>query len=132
MSEFGNDTVAYIKQNFDRNDKNMQEHFKGKTIGEIIPELGFKVKYLLPFVKNKTDDIVSIDFVAIAKNQLSIINGIIVDLATPITAQNSPAAYNKLTSQQFMPFTKEVLDLIKDVKVNYIREEIGVALVGTD
>ena len=125
MSEFRNDTVAYIKHNFDRNDKNMQEYFKDKTIGEIIPELGFRVKYVNAsgFIKK---DIVSIRFVAIGRGNLDGLfektYGVKVRLETPVTVQNNPAVYKKLMSERYLPLNKELLDLIKDMKVEYILE----------
>jgi len=127
MSEFSNDTVAYIMHNFDRNDKNMKEYFKGKTIGDIIPELGFRVKYVNAsgFLKIK-DDIVSIMFIAIGRGNIDgmfeTTDGVQVSLETPISSQNNPPAYNKLMSKSEVPFDKELFDLIKGMKVKYISE----------
>jgi len=103
----------------------MQEHFKGKTIGEIIPELGFKVKYVFAsgFIN---EDIVKILFVAISRGnrngKFETTDGVSVWLETPVSFQNNPAAYNKLMSEDFSPFNKELLDLLKNMKVSDVRE----------
>ena len=117
MSEFGNDTVAYIKHNFSSQDENMQAYFKDKTIGEMIPKLGFDVKYVSSWdFKN----IKTIMFVAIARKYIR--DGVQVSLAVPFSVQSNPAAYNKLKSEgaNNVPFDDEVLDLIKDMKIEQI------------
>ena len=124
MSEFRNDTIEYIKHNFRDEDMDMKEYFKGKTIGEIIPELGFKVKYISALGMSEITGMV---FVAIGRGNrngtFTTANGIIVIFATPISAQSNPAAYNKLDARLgYVPFTKELLDLIKDMKVKSIAE----------
>jgi len=123
MSDFRNDTVEYIRQNFNPDDKNMQEYFKDKTIGEIIPELGFKVKYVSACgVKH----IPCLMLVAIGRGnrngEFETTNGVWIRLETPVSSQDNPAAYDKLMSKPCVPLDKELLDLIKNMKVNYIEE----------
>ena len=129
MCEFGNDTVAYIKHNFNPKDENMQAYFKGKTSGEIIPELGFEVKRLIP-QHSESQEIMrcyGIIFVAaIEGGGISKVggssHGVMVSLATPVSAQNNPVAYNKLTKERDLPFDKELFDLIKEMKGKHVTQ----------
>jgi len=127
MSDFRNDTVAYIRHNFNPDDKNMQEYFKGRTLGEIILELGFKVKYLSASRFNANHDITAIMLVGVSKGnkngEFETTNGVSVWFATPITPKSNSAAYNQLMSQTDVPFNKDLFDLIKEMKMNYIKED---------
>ena len=112
MSDFRNDTIAYLKHNFDKANSNTIDYFKGKTIGDIIPELGFKVEYISALgFKSFGGDLVSIMLVSKSMKHMKEGRDYGVMIYIDPTAHPGSEIYKKLYSGELVPFDKDAFKL---------------------
>ena len=114
MCEFGNDTVVYLKYNLKTEHQSAQEYFRGKTVGDVIKELGINVKRVNGPAVATWDSLSYIWLLVVRKDKYTY--GVRIDLETPLPYSAGAALISRL-NYGITGFCKEMFDLIKDLKV---------------